>query len=173
VSTSYYRYLSELEPSTRYEFQVRHLCDQGRWSEYSQSEIFSTAGPVTECAQEFDLNLFTSSINETAGYIYTSQPYGRVNNEFRYRAIGTTDWRVTNSSISYYRYLTGLTPGTDYEFEVRHNCNQSNWSEWSFSHTFRTRGGVADCDPVDGERLYFNAVTSSGAYIYYDLYDGL
>jgi len=166
IESNYYRYLTGLEPGTEYEFQVRHLCDAGEWSAFTASENFTTQGVVSACDQIFDVRLFTSSTTENNSYIYTSQPYGQVANRFRYRAAGTADWSTTNENTGYYRYLSGLTPGTEYEFQVSHQCNNQVWTDWSFSHTFVTAGGQSECDPVNGDRLYFNAVTASNAYIY-------
>ncbi len=167
ITTSYYRFLSNLEPGTDYEFQVRNECDQGEFTPFSNSKFFTTVASEIGCVDDFGVQLFTSSTSETKSYIYTSQPYGRVDNEFRYRAIGTTAWSTTTTTNNYYRYLTGLSPGTDYEFQVRHNCSGTTWTDWSFSHTFRTLGGAAaECDPIIGDRQYFNAVTTNNAYIY-------
>ena len=167
VSVDYFRFIDNLEPGTEYEFQVRHACSNTTWSEFSNSSFFRTQGNVNSCSEEFEINLFTSSTTETQSYIYTTQPYGRVDNEFRYRATDATDWELTEASTSYYRYLTGLEEGTEYEFQVRHNCGGSDFSDWSFSHTLTTLGGAAvDCEEILGDRLYFSSVSESNAYIY-------
>ena len=43
VSTQYYRFLSNLEGSSTYEFQVAHECEIGNWSAWSDSGSFTTA----------------------------------------------------------------------------------------------------------------------------------
>ncbi len=166
VGANYFRYLSGLEPGTDYEFQVRHVCSAGQWSDYSSSEVFTTQGQLTNCGPLYDVRLFSSSTTETKTYIYTSQPYGQVGNSFRYRPTGTTDWVTTDTDDSYYRYLTGLQPGTEYEFQVNHLCDNSVWMGWTFSHTFTTAGGQANCEATEGDKMYFNAVTANNAYIY-------
>ena len=166
IVSNYYRGLSNLEGGTEYEFQVRHQCSAGDWSDFTASQTFKTVGN-TACNVILDSDLFTSSITENNSYIYSSQPYGKVDNEFRYRAMGTTDWTITSQSDSYYRYLSGLAPGTEYEFQVHHLCQNSVWSVWSFSHTFTTQGGTTSaCDDINGDRLYFSSVTQSNAYVY-------
>lgn len=42
ISTLYYRYLTDLVPGTRYEYQVRQECEAGNWSMYSDSFEFTT-----------------------------------------------------------------------------------------------------------------------------------
>jgi len=167
IQSSYYRFLSGLEAGTDYEFQVRHQCDQTVWSEWS-SEIgtFTTQGNVG-CGAALDVNLFTSSVTTTGGYIYTTQPYGRVDNQFRYRATGTSDWIMSSINDGYYRYLSNLQPGTEYEFQVAHLCQPNTFTDWSFSRTFTTQGGVTSaCDAINGERLYNSSISNSGAYVY-------
>ena len=167
ISTSYFRYLSDLEEGTEYEFQVRHICDANEWTDYSTTEVFRTKGGFS-CMQIFNVDLFTSSITENNSYIYTSQPLGQVDNRFRYRVVDATDWIETDINSNYYRYLSGLQAGTDYEFQVSHLCEGSVWQPWSDSHIFRTLGGVSttECDAIPGSRLYTSSVTSSNAYIY-------
>ncbi len=165
VNTGHARFLNNLEPGTEYEYQVRHACSDTEWSEFGSSSFFSTEGGVGNCELGTDVDLFTSSTTETYSYIYTSQPLGRTDNEFRYRPTGSNDWTLTDVSSLYYRFISNLEPATEYEFQVRHNCGPSQWSEWSFSHTFNTAGGAV-CDDIDGGRLYFNSVTASNAYIY-------
>ena len=47
INNLYYRYLNDLEPSTDYEFQVRHQCATGEWSIFSESAYFTTASSFT------------------------------------------------------------------------------------------------------------------------------
>ena len=165
-ATTYYRNLRNLEPGTEYEFQVRHQCEPGQWTNFTESAVFTTAG-ITGCSDIFELDLFTSSTDETRTYVYTSQPYGRVDNQFRYREIGTTTWQMSDITDSYYRYLRNLSPGTEYEFQVAHLCQGWAWTDWSFSHSFRTTGGNSEsCAALSGDRLYNSSVTRNNAYLY-------
>ena len=168
VTLNYFRSISGLEAGTEYEFQVRHQCGTGNWSQFTASQSFTTIGVGHgACMEILDSELFTSSITENNAYIYTSQPYGQGDNRFRYRAIGTTDWTMTSTSDSYYRYLSELAPGTEYEFQVQHLCLSSVWVAWSFSHTFTTKGGTTSaCEAINGDRLYFSSITNANAYIY-------
>ena len=161
----YSRLLSNLEDGTQYEYQVRHQCAAGTWVNFSPSQTFTTKGP-RGCEIFGTDNLLTSSVTRTTGYIYTSQPYGKVTNEFRYRPISSSTWEATTQTESYYRGLTNLTPGTEYEFQVRHMCSANEWSVFSFSHTLTTIGDDVSCDPIPGERLYTSTVSQNNAYVY-------
>jgi len=166
ISSNYYRYLSNLEPGTEYEYQIRHTCAQGEWTEYSASATFTTEGQVTTCTVTYPLDLFTSSTTEKNTYIYTTQPYGKVLNDFRYKPVGSTDWTTTSTDDNYYRFLSGLTLGTEYEFQVRHQCDGVNYTDWSTSAHFTTLGGVMDCDAINGDILYTSSISKSNAYVY-------
>ena len=65
------------------------------------------------CAPVNGADLYTTTISNHNAYVYTPQPNGAVNNVFRYRPMGTTDWLYTNTSMLYYRYLSDLIAGTD------------------------------------------------------------
>jgi Peptidase C10 family/Spi protease inhibitor len=148
MTTSYYNFLSNLSAGTTYEFQVRHECSAGVFSDYSASASFKTQGtavvnptdpPSTTCAAEAVLGLTTSSITASNGYVYTSQPRGRDKiNQFRYRPMSGGTWLETDATTSYYRFLTGLTANTQYEFQVKHDCGGGNWSSYSASGSFTT-----------------------------------
>lgn len=167
INTNYWRFISNLQSGTQYEYQVRHACELNEWTNFGSSSFFTTPGVVSSCIQEYEVNLFTSSTTETGTYIYSSQPYGRVDNQFRYRPTGSTQWTESAISNSYYRYISNLLPGTEYEFQVSHNCGGADWSDWSFSHTFTTLGStLSDCDPIDGSRMYVSSVLSDFAYVY-------
>ncbi|MFK7981886.1 MAG: T9SS type A sorting domain-containing protein, partial [Saprospiraceae bacterium] len=92
-----------------------------------------------------DVNqMFTSSVGNHNAYIYTPQPYGAVNNQFRYRPVGMTNWALTDQSTVYYRYLSNLSAGTAYEFQVRHECTSNGWSNYTASVNFTTTGSTAN-----------------------------
>jgi len=88
--------------------------------------------------------MFTSSVGPANAYIYTPQPYGATQNQFRYRPVGSTDWAYTDISTLYYRYLSNLTAGTQYEFQTRHECSNGDWSSYTASVNFTTTGGMAN-----------------------------
>jgi Peptidase C10 family/Spi protease inhibitor len=180
TTTLHYNLLSGLTAGTAYEFQVRHECSAGVFSEYSQSSNFTTSGgtppPINTCTVEPATTLTTSSITETSGYIYSAEPNGRgKNKQFRYRKTGTTDWTTNALTTSYYNYLTNLSAGTNYEFQVRHECSAGVFSDYSASASFKTQGNVV-VNPTDPPSttcaaeavsgLTTSSVTASYCYVY-------
>ena len=169
--SKHYRGLRDLSPGTSYEFQVDHECSADNWSGYSESLVFTTTGtapvddtePPTEddvednidpnCKKEDIARMKTSSVKDHSAYAYTRFPNGRVNNTFRYRAVGTTDWTITDTAISHYRALRDLEAGTSYEYQVNHQCGDNSYSGYSDSHVFTTTGTPTDHgdDPTENE----------------------
>lgn len=149
VNSVHYYTLTNLLEGTTYEFQVRHLCSEGNWSEYSESMSFKTEGNLQDpedpssCDAEDVSKLTTSSITTSFAYIYTSRPHGKVSNQFRFRVVGQDDWVSGDVNDVHYYTLRNLVAGTDYEFQVRHLCSEDNWSEYSDSKTFTTEGNGA------------------------------
>ncbi len=170
-TTSYYRYLSDLLAGMEYEVQVSQQCSNGSFTTFSDSFNFRTTGekvgeedpdngdedgdnpgdtPVNpDCAAVDGNALTTSSTTDIYSYVYTPQPLGAVNNQFRYRKIGTTDWTTTEISTSYYRFLGDLAAGTTYEFAVRQECTAGSWSSYSTSSEFMTTGETIDTGDTD------------------------
>lgn len=144
ISTSYYRYLKDLLAGTQYEFQVRHERPDGVFYNFSASSNFTTTGvPESEnqtmdCDKVSSSGLFVSSVSISASYVYTPQPLGLTDNQFRYRPVGSSEWLLTDISTLYYRYLTDLVPSTRYEYQVRQECEEGNWSSYSNSFEFTT-----------------------------------
>ncbi len=168
---THFRYVSGLAAGTEYEVQVSQLCSNGDFSQFSDSFIFTTTGVAmggdtgdggdngdagdtgdggdtgetsNDCAAADGQAMTTSSTTDTYSYIYTPQPHGAVNNQFRYRAIGASDWLFTDISTSYYRFLGDLSPGTTYEFANRQECSAGVWSGYSSTQKFTTTGEAAD-----------------------------
>ena len=165
ISNSYYRYLSNLLAGTTYEFQVSQICSDGTYSEFSASTSFTTTGQTqsggndnttdtttgddsqnNNCIAVRSDQLYVSSVSTSAAYVYTPQPNGATDNQFRYRAFGVASWTVTDISTLYYRYLTGLSAGTTYEYQVRQECSTDVWSSYSDSYQFRTAGNSQSSD---------------------------
>lgn len=173
---SYFRFLNNLNPGTTYEFQVSHECQPDQWTDYSESSFFMTTGTPddggggTDCETVNSENLYTSSIGDSYVYLYSSQPYGNVNNRFRYKADSASDWTETDVSNNYYRFLSGLNSGTQFEFQVSHECSTDNWSDWSASEYFTTTGTTGgegdDCEALGAGSIYTSSTTSSFTYLY-------
>ena len=163
ISNLHYRPLSGLDSGSTYEYQVRHECEAGTWSEYSGSFSFTTTGEATggetteeeesgegeateenqtsnDCAVEDADGFFVTSLSHNFAYVYSLTPYGAVNNQFRYKKTNSSNWTESDISNLYYRALSGLDSGSTYEYQVRHECEAGIWSEYSDSFSFTTNG---------------------------------
>lgn len=170
-TTNYYQYAGNLEKETEYEFQVRRKCCGEKWSDFSVSFFFTTEGDIIieECMTENIESLFSTSVTDNYVYVYTSQPYGSVPNQFRYKPVADTDWLYSFEADSYFRFLNNLIPGTNYEYQVTHECSNGNWSEYSTSAFFTTtgtQGGGMPCETVTNENLYTSTISDNYAYAY-------
>jgi len=144
INDTHYTTLRDLAAGTSYEFQVRHECSPGDWSDYSESQKFTTTGNAideSDCPAEDAASLFTSSISDSFAYIYTTRPNGPVDNQFRYRVNGQGEWTESSINSTHFFALRNLSASTDYEFQVRHECSPGNWSEFSESQIFTTGAG--------------------------------
>ena len=162
VSDRHFRAIKNLQSATAYEFQVNHECNTADWSGFSASFIFTTTGIAsdddnetptddvndddldvntdTDCLKEDPSQMKASGIKDNAAIIYTRFPNGKVNNIFRYRVAGSSDWIETGSDDSHYRRLRDLLAGTTYEYQVNHQCSTNSDSGFSDSYEFTTTG---------------------------------
>ncbi len=81
------------------------------------------------------LNISASNIGQTDMTITWGAVSTALNYEFRYRAQGGS-W-ITSTEAGTSKNLTGLSPLTNYDVEVRSNCEGEN-SDWSSTETFTT-----------------------------------
>jgi|GEM_PF-2191389 len=178
IDQDHYEHLKQLNPGTTYEYQFRQECFQGIWSDWSPSAYFTTLGeggpvdpPIETCIAPQASDLYTSSVHDDWAYMYTPTPSYSEDNEFRYRINGSNfAWANGGTSSSYYRKVKNLEPGTQYEFQVRYQCDEG-WGAWSDSYVFQTTGGVAgpptefnagSCEDPEQDELY-----NDNKYVYY------
>ena len=147
VTYDFYSLAKNLKKGTTYEYQLARNCC-GEWSSFSDVAEFQTLGPEPEpdsemandCAAEDGGSLYTSSISDDFAYIYTSRPHGQVNNQFRYKLTAATDWIEGEINATHFYTLSDLAAGSTYEFQVRHECAEGVWSEYSSSQELTTNG---------------------------------
>ena len=129
--------------------------------------------------------LTTSTVESHNAYIYTSQPNGAVPNQFRYRVLGTENWKYTNVDTIYFRRIVELQEGTAYEYQTSQQCSDSTFSDYSVSYSFTTLGQGEEivgeeieeeekegdiitsdaCEPVDSIDLYVSTIKQYFAYV--------
>ncbi|HKR05912.1 MAG TPA: DNRLRE domain-containing protein [Bacteroidia bacterium] len=129
--TNFYN-ASGLTPGSTYEWQVQTVCSGGT-SIFTGSVNFITV-PLT-C--NIPSNLSTINISSVSATFSWSAVPGAVSYSVRYRIIGTGTWTTgTTSSLSY--AATGLTPATNYEWQVQTSCAGGGTSAFSNSVNFTT-----------------------------------
>ena len=135
----HYRPLSSLDSGSTYEYQVRHECEAGIWSEYSDSFSFTTTGESTggETTEEEESGEGEATETEAlcsevptdhfvVGYAtssgvtaYLTQVSGGEMYRFRYRLAGTeSGWTVTSETSSTSQNITGLSGNSTYEVQI-------------------------------------------------------
>jgi chitodextrinase len=163
TSTSGSLNVTGLSASTNYEFRVRVKCPDGSFSDWTGNQPFSTTGtgPGNTCALPQVYALTTSNITKTGANLNSGiTATGFKNFEFNYRKEGIATWTSsisTNASIN----VTGLTQSTRYEFQVRVQCSNDVWSDWTTSVFFTTLGDVNP--PPPGQTQLFISKTQASA----------
>jgi len=135
--------LTSLLSLTTYEWQVQRGCPGPNGgitlSAFSGSANFTTLGLNTGCP--VPTGLYTNNITHTSAKLHWAAT-GATSYKIRYRATGSTTWTI-KTSVNLHKDLTGLNPGTGYEWQVRSKCINSatgniTWSAWSPTSVFQT-----------------------------------
>ncbi|MCY7356309.1 MAG: fibronectin type III domain-containing protein, partial [Rudanella sp.] len=123
-----------LQLNTAYEWQVRETGTQPFSGPVSFTTLCTapTYTSVTPYRAVAILN-WNSSYNTS----YTLQ----------WRVAGTTDWTTISPSLSYSYSLTGLTPSTPYEWQVKANCSASVSSTFTPGQSFTTLSCQTPANP--------------------------
>ena len=102
-------------------------------------------------------DVIAHSISDTSATISWSQTSAN-NHELRYREVGSTNW--SSQEVSGYAYtISGLSPTTPYEVQVRSNCTDGDTSNYSNTTTF-TSSKITYCKSIgDPERTLIGNVT--------------
>jgi hypothetical protein len=127
--------VSGLASGTTYEFQVQTVCS-GNSSSWSSSSVFTTQTP---CTAPTGLNV--SSITQSTATLNWNTGGGALSYSIQYRKTGTTTWSASSSGTTS-KTLSGLSPATNYEFQVLTVCSSGN-SPWSSSSNFTTANSTS------------------------------
>ncbi|XWW48175.1 fibronectin type III domain-containing protein [Fibrella sp. USSR17] len=132
ANTSTSMTLNGLANNTTYEWKVRTVCSANATSAFTSPVTFQT-----QCLSPN--SLYTSVPNTDVAELRWTNPLGVFATDLRWRAIGAVNWiDVANLTSTDYG-LTGLTPNTSYEWQVRSACSGTDKSAWSQSVQFITR----------------------------------
>jgi hypothetical protein len=130
--------ITGLLPSTQYDWWVRCICVSAPIQGYSVKNNFTTLSTTCGVA---DVNYFTSiGIGATGATVGWRGVSAAMSYNVRYAVRYSGNWiTVPSSTVS--KTLTGLTPMTQYEFQVQTNC-ASGSGAWSPSGIFTTLNGT-------------------------------
>ncbi|MEI8280722.1 MAG: phospholipase D-like domain-containing protein, partial [Bacteroidota bacterium] len=125
--------ISGLTPGANYEFQVQTVCSSGT-SIFTSSSTFTTLN--LPCSTPIGLSVvLTTSTSATVSWTAVS---GAISYIIQYRPVGSSTWSSTNSATNI-ATITGLTPGTNYEFQVQTVCSAISTSSYSTTSNFSTQ----------------------------------
>jgi len=129
--------ISGLNSNTTYEWRVRANCYGGAYSNWTYPVTFTTLG--YSCYAPTWLG--TGNITQTSATFDWDDVPGAVSYTVQWRYAGGT-WYTLGGGPFYVSWVsvTGLQPGTNYEWRVRTNCNSWNYSDWSYPAYFTTLG---------------------------------
>lgn len=157
-------------PNTTYEWRVRAKCGYGNYSNWTYPITFTTSDSYTCEAPDY---LYTANITQTSATLDWSSVSGAESYSLQYRLSGGTWYDVSGGpwTNSWYT-LTGLQPGTAYEWRVRSHCSYGSYSPWSYSASFSTLGsscytpGYPFTTNITASTATFNWSSVSGAQNY-------
>ncbi len=146
-----------LYPNTTYEWRVRANCYGGQYSNWTWPVSFTTLGGGS-CMAPWEL--WTSNITSNSATLDWSDVSGATSYTVQYRLAGGTWYNLPgNPYYSSWTYITGLLPGTAYEWRVRSNCGYGYQSPWSYPAYFTTPGDYQCSTPTWAET--FNITSTS------------
>ena len=136
--------INNLQVNNTYEVRIRSSCsavDSSGW----KSTNYLLKGN-TNCDAPFNLQV-TNSTETTAALTWEVLPTG-IGVNIQYAEAGTDNWIDAAAEITDRAYtITGLNPGTNYEWRIQTACNLGP-SDW-VSSTFATTG-VSPCRQPEG-----------------------
>ncbi len=166
-SISNSKLLNGLSPATVYQFQVQTRCSAGLLSAFTSSSTFTTLAAACSVP---DVNLFSSTnIAATTCTVGWAAAAGAVNYtvQYRIRNSGAAWASVTATGNS--ANLSGLTPLTLYEFQVKTNCVSSS-SAYSTPGIFTTISNP--CNVPDLNLFSSTAITTNSCTVGWAIVSG-
>ncbi len=92
-------------------------------------------------------SLSTSAISTTSAQVNWTIGTNATLYNIRYRIVGSPTWLTTTSTVLN-KILTGLTAGSNYEFQVQSDCGSGVFSTWTLSSLFTTQSAAVCPLPI-------------------------
>lgn len=153
--------LQSLTPGSTYNWRLRSRCNTvTHATEYSLyvngGNIVTLAVPIT-CTAVFTPTVVLSS--ESANISWNSIP-NAISYTTEYKLTSSGTWTNSLTSASTSRVISGLLPGTSYDWRIRANCTLSLSSDWS-EFDFETEESPLSC--VSPTNLSVSSITQTSA----------
>lgn len=134
--------INGLAPGATYEICIRANCSVTSPGPYSDCITISTGDPCPA-----PINLVATNVTKTSATLGWDNAIGAAWYQVRYRIAGPSNPWLPNtnggSTLPNSKNISGLTCGTEYEFQVQTKCSPTDASVWSVVGTFTT----ANCTP--------------------------
>ncbi len=147
--------LSGLTACQTFEFQLQSQCNFGA-SPWTDITTIST-DCITPCAIA-PTGMFINNITTTSVKANWDNMPGATSYKIWYRKIGVLSWTKKTATTNS-KNLTGLTPETDYEYQIQSVCDAGT-STFSGVYTFTTLPLREDVSEIKGIKIYPNPVSS-------------
>ncbi len=123
-------------PGTTYQWRVRANCGYYQHSAWTWPITFTTQGGSSCYAPSWT---YTTNITSHSATLNWSHATGAVSYTIQWRYAGGY-WNELSAFYDTWYTLTGLQPGTAYEWRIRSNCHYGGHSYWSNINSFTTLG---------------------------------
>ncbi len=137
--------VSGLTPGQSYQFYVRDSCGIAHVSSWAGPDAFTTLSATLPCPSPSSLSA-TQITQNSARLWWMSGGISTSNWDLEYGLSGFplgSGTRISTTTPSY--TVSGLTPGTGYDFYVRDSCGAAHVSSWAGPHTFTTLSITLPC----------------------------
>ena len=155
--------LTGLSPGTTYSFQVRGTCDEETTS-WSNTGFFTT--PTRPVCFAPDTTDFTAQVlSESEIQIIVTTDTAR-HYQWRYRLLGKNTWQITATTASNEWLLNDLVDDQWYTLQMRQECVNGIWSDWSAGIQRRTATAYICTAPPTNELTAFNLQAEQASLLY-------
>ncbi len=163
--------VNNLSSCKSYEWRVRSNCNYDSHSYWSNSMPFTTTCGNGCNAPQW---VYTNGISNTSATLHWAPVDGADYYVVEWRSAGGTWYELQGGPwTNTFTDITGLLPGTTYEWHVKTHCHSGYLSGWSPTTTFSTGSGLS-CgmpffrwtSPISDSTAKFNWTSVSGALNY-------
>ena len=155
--------LSGLTPNTTYAFEVQGQCssDTSAWSNTGFFTTLPQAVCLTLDTTSFTAEVLSAEQIQVEAIVDTAQEY-----QWQYRAEGNTTWTLLPATVSPQALLNNLASGQRYAIQMRQECTNNVWSDWSPTIWRRTALPYTCPAPEERDVTVFNIQHDQVTFLY-------